>query len=66
MFHGMIEGRNPAVLSVTIKTNFGQMLPFSTSEGEVIKGVEKGDRVGIVVNALGIVVQLQKSISDRQ
>jgi len=47
MFHGMIEGLNPAVLSVTIKTNFGQMLPFSTSEGEVIKGVKKGDRVRV-------------------
>lgn len=45
MFHGTIEGRNPAVLSVIIKTDFGQMLPFLISEGEVIKGVKKGDRV---------------------
>lgn len=61
MFHGTVHTIDRATLRVTIRTDFGQVVPVAVESCEIIHWLRIGDRVRLDVDMQGIVRALEKT-----
>lgn len=60
MFHGTVHLIDRQALRVTIRTDFGRLVPVSVGSCRIIQRLKIGDRVRLDVDAQGIVRALEK------
>lgn len=63
MFHGTIYTIDLATLRVTIRTDFGRLVPVAVESCEIIHRLHIGDHVRLDVDTQGIVRALEKTSS---
>lgn len=61
MFHGTVHTIDRATLRVTIRTDFGRLVPVAVESCEIIHWLRIGDRVRLDVDTQGIVRALEKT-----
>jgi hypothetical protein len=61
MFHGTVHSIDRATLRVTIRTDFGRLVPVSVKSCEIIRRLHIGDHVRLDVDTQGIVRALEKT-----
>jgi len=61
MFHGTVHAIDRATLRVTIRTDFGRLVPVAIASCEIIHWLHTGDRVRLDVDTQGIVRALEKT-----
>lgn len=61
MFHGTVHTIDRATLRVTIRTDFGRLVPVAVESCEIIHWLHIGDRVRLDVDTQGIVRALEKT-----
>ena len=61
MFHGTVRAIDQATLRVTIRTDFGRVVPVTVGSCEIIQWLRIGDHVRFDVDAQGIVHTLEKT-----
>lgn len=61
MFHGTVHTIDRATLRVTIRTDFGRLVPVAVANCEIIHWLHTGDRVRLDVDTQGIVRALEKT-----
>jgi hypothetical protein len=61
MFHGTVHTIDRATLRVTIRTDFGRLVPVVVESCEIIHWLHIGDRVRLDVDTQGIVRALEKT-----
>jgi len=59
MFHGTVQAIDQQALRVTIRTDFGRLVPVAVESCSLIQGLQIGDRVRLAVDAQGIVYALE-------
>jgi hypothetical protein len=55
MFHGTVQAIDREALRVTIRTDFGRLVPVTVERCEIIQRLRIGDRVRLDVDAHGVV-----------
>jgi hypothetical protein len=60
MFHGTVHLIDRQALRVTIRTDFGRLVPVTVGSCQIIQWLQIGDRVRLDVDAQGIVRALEK------
>jgi len=60
MFHGTVHLIDRQALRVTIRTDFGRLVPVTVGNCNIIHRLQIGDRVRLDVDAQGIVRALEK------
>lgn len=60
MFHGTVHLIDRRALHVTIRTDFGRLVPVKVGSCEIIQRLRIGDRVRLDVDAQGIVRAMEK------
>lgn len=60
MFHGTVHLIDRQALRVTVRTDFGRLVPVKVGSCEIIQWLRIGDRVRLDVDAQGIVRALEK------
>ncbi len=61
MFHGTVHTIDRATLRVTIRTDFGRMVPVAVESCDIIQRLRLGDHVRLDVDAQGVVRALEKT-----
>lgn len=64
MFHGTVRTIDRATLRVTIRTDFGRVVPVAVESCEIIHWLHIGDHVRLDVDTQGIVRALEKTGAD--
>lgn len=59
MFHGVVQAIDRPALRVTIRTDFGRLVPVEVDSCDLIRGLQIGDRVRLAVDTQGIVYALE-------
>jgi len=59
MFHGVVQAIDGHALRVTIRTDFGRLVPVAVESCDLIRGLQIGDRVRLAVDAQGTVYALE-------
>jgi hypothetical protein len=59
MFHGTVQAIDREALRVTIRTDFGRLVPVTVERCEIIQRLRIGDRVRLDVDAQGVVRALE-------
>lgn len=60
MFHGTVQLIDRQALRVTIRTDFGRLVPVTVGNCQIIQWLQIGDRVRLDVDSQGIVRALEK------
>ncbi len=60
MFHGTVQAIDRETLRVTIRTDFGRLVPVALENCEIIQRLNVGDRVRLDVDAQGVAHVLEK------
>ncbi|MGH7260722.1 MAG: hypothetical protein ACREI9_08590 [Nitrospiraceae bacterium] len=63
MFHGTVQAIDRKTLRVTIRTDFGRLVPVALESCEIVQRLRIGDRVRLDVDAQGAVRALEKADS---
>jgi len=61
MFHGTVHTIDRATLRVTIRTDFGRLVPVAVESCDIIQRLRLGDHVRLDVDAQGVVRALEKT-----
>lgn len=61
MFQGTVHTIDRAALRVTIRTDFGRVVPVTVDSCDMLQGLRIGDHVRLDVDAQGIVQALEKA-----
>ena len=61
MFHGVVQAIDRSALRVTIRTDFGRLVPVAVDSCDLIQGLQIGDRVRLAVDTQGIVYALEST-----
>ena len=61
MFHGTVDSIDPAALRVTIRTDFGRLVPVAIASCDLLRRLQIGDRVRLDVDPQGVVRALDKT-----
>jgi hypothetical protein len=59
MFHGTVQAIDRKALRVTIRTDFGRLVPVTVERCETIQHLQIGDRIRLDVDAQGVVRALE-------
>jgi len=63
MFHGTVQAIDRETLRVTVRTDFGRLVPVALENCEIVQRLNVGDRVRLDVDAQGVVRTLEKTDS---
>ncbi len=63
MFHGTVQAIDGDTLRVTVRTDFGRLVPVALESCEIIQRLRIGDRVRLDVDAQGTIRALEKTDS---
>ncbi len=63
MFHGTVQAIDGETLRVTVRTDFGRLVPVALESCEIIQRLRIGDRVRLDVDVQGVVRALEKTDS---
>lgn len=55
MFHGTVDSIDPVALRMTIRTDFGRLVPVTIASCDLLRRLRIGDRVRLDVDAQGAV-----------
>jgi len=61
MFHGTVHTIDRATLRVTIRTDFGRLVPVAVESCDIIQRLRLGDHVRLDVDTQGVVRALEKT-----